>query len=45
MGDDPAIVVISVLPHRDRRLKDTANNIVATKEFVVNLVSEAGAER
>jgi flavin reductase (DIM6/NTAB) family NADH-FMN oxidoreductase RutF len=44
MGHDPAVIVISILPHPDRRFKDTANNIFATKEFVVNLVSEAIAE-
>jgi flavin reductase (DIM6/NTAB) family NADH-FMN oxidoreductase RutF len=45
MGHDPAILAISVLAHPDRRLKDTAANILATKEFAVNLVSEeiAGA--
>jgi hypothetical protein len=30
--------------NREGRLKDTANNIFATKEFVVSLVSEAMAE-
>lgn len=44
MGHDPAVVVVSVLAHPDGRLKDTANNILATKEFVLNLVSEAVAE-
>lgn len=43
MSHDPPIVMLSVLPHAERRLKDTANNILATKEFVVNLVSEAVA--
>jgi flavin reductase (DIM6/NTAB) family NADH-FMN oxidoreductase RutF len=44
MGHDPAVVMVSVLAHPAARLKDTANNILATKEFVVNLVSEALAE-
>jgi flavin reductase (DIM6/NTAB) family NADH-FMN oxidoreductase RutF len=33
-----------VLAHPDGRLKDTADNILATKEFVINLVSEFVAE-
>jgi flavin reductase (DIM6/NTAB) family NADH-FMN oxidoreductase RutF len=41
---DPPIIMISVLPHREGRLKDTATNIFATKEFVVGLVSETLAE-
>jgi flavin reductase (DIM6/NTAB) family NADH-FMN oxidoreductase RutF len=44
MGHDPAIAVVSVLARPDGRLKDTATNILATKEFVINLVSEAVAE-
>jgi flavin reductase (DIM6/NTAB) family NADH-FMN oxidoreductase RutF len=44
MGTDPAIVAFAVLPHADARLKDTACNILETKEFVVSLVSEEIAE-
>lgn len=44
MGHDPAILAFSVLAHPDGRFKDTANNIFSTREFVVNLVSEAVAE-
>ncbi len=44
MGHDPAIAMISVLAHPEQRLKDTAANILATKEFVINLVPEALAE-
>ena len=44
MGHEPPIVVISVLPHPAGRLKDTGANILATQEFVVNLVSESMAE-
>ena len=44
MGHDPAVAMISALAHPDGRLKDTATNILATKEFVINLVSETVAE-
>lgn len=44
MGHDPAVAMISVLAHPEQRLKDTASNILATKEFVLNLVSESIAE-
>jgi flavin reductase (DIM6/NTAB) family NADH-FMN oxidoreductase RutF len=44
VSHDPPILMISVLPHPEGRLKDTANNIFATKEFVVGLVSETVAE-
>src|ERR1035437_1102670 len=44
MGHDPAVAMVSVLAHPEARLKDTANNILATKEFVINLVSETVAE-
>ena len=44
MGHDPAVAMFSVLAHPEGRLKDTASNILATKEFVINLVSEAVAE-
>jgi len=44
MGHDPAVVMLSVLAHPDQRLKDTARNILTTKEFVINLVSEQIAE-
>lgn len=44
MGHDPAVAMISVLAHPEKRLKDTATNILATKEFVINLVSEPLAE-
>ena len=37
-------VMIAVLPHPERRLKDTAANIFATREFVVNLVPRLMAE-
>jgi flavin reductase (DIM6/NTAB) family NADH-FMN oxidoreductase RutF len=44
MGIDPPVVAVGLLPTPDGRLKDTANNIQATGEFVVNLVSEDLAE-
>lgn len=44
MGHDPAVAVISVLAHPEARLKDTAKYILATKEFVINLVSEGLAK-
>jgi len=44
MGHDPAIAMVSVLAHPEARMKDTANNILATGEFVLNLVSEDLAE-
>lgn len=44
MGHEPPIVVFSVLPHPTGRMKDTGENVMATEEFVVNLVSEDMAE-
>jgi flavin reductase (DIM6/NTAB) family NADH-FMN oxidoreductase RutF len=44
IGHDPPLLMVSVLPHPNQRLKDTANNILATKEFAVSLVSESLAE-
>ncbi len=44
MGNDPPIVVVGVQAHNENRLKDTGQNILATSEFVVHLVSEATAE-
>jgi flavin reductase (DIM6/NTAB) family NADH-FMN oxidoreductase RutF len=40
VGSDPLIVMISVARHDDGSLKDTGRNILATGEFVVNMVSE-----
>jgi len=40
MGHEPPIVAVSVLPHPEQRMKDTGANILATEEFVINLVSE-----
>jgi flavin reductase (DIM6/NTAB) family NADH-FMN oxidoreductase RutF len=44
MGDDPPTVALGLLAHGQSRLKDTASNIRATGEFVINLVDEAHAE-
>jgi flavin reductase (DIM6/NTAB) family NADH-FMN oxidoreductase RutF len=44
MGHDPAVAMASVLAHPQSRLKDTGHNILATKEFVINLVSETVAQ-
>lgn len=44
MGDDPLTIVLGLLAHGEGRFKDTANNVCATGEFVVNLVDEAHGE-
>lgn len=43
-ADDPPLVVIGIGGRADGGLKDTARNIEATGEFVVNMVDEAIAE-
>lgn len=40
MGIEPPVVAFTVLPSPDGRIKDTGRNILETREFVVNLVSE-----
>lgn len=40
MGVDPPIIVIGVQSHPEKRFKDTAQNILNSTEFVVNLVTE-----
>ena len=44
MGDDPPIIALGFMPRDDNSLKDTADNIVTTREFVVNLVTEDQVE-
>lgn len=44
IGHEPPLVAVSVLPHPDRRLKDTGANILARNQFVLNMVSEGIAE-
>jgi flavin reductase (DIM6/NTAB) family NADH-FMN oxidoreductase RutF len=43
VGDNPPMIVLGLVKNNGA-LKDTATNILATGEFVVNLVSEADAE-
>ena len=43
-GDTPPIIALGLQRRPERTLKDTAANIHATGEFVVNLVDEALAE-
>jgi len=46
VGDDPPMLVHGLLKHHVHHgLKNTASNIVATGEYVVNLVCEDDAER
>lgn len=40
LGASPPLVVLGAMRQSDGQLKDTARNIVATGEFVINLVSE-----
>jgi flavin reductase (DIM6/NTAB) family NADH-FMN oxidoreductase RutF len=44
VSHDPPVLMIAILPHPEGRLKDTAVNIFATREFVVNLVPRSMAE-
>jgi flavin reductase (DIM6/NTAB) family NADH-FMN oxidoreductase RutF len=44
MGKDPPVLALGIQPKADGRLKDTARNILDTREFVVNLVPESAAE-
>lgn len=43
-GTEPPLVTVTVLPTPDGRMKDTGTNILHSKEFVINLVSEDLAE-
>ena len=45
LGEEPPIVMISINRLQDGQLKDTAANIVRTKEFVVHIADEAMAEQ
>jgi flavin reductase (DIM6/NTAB) family NADH-FMN oxidoreductase RutF len=46
VGTEPPLIVLGLLKEpKKRTLKNTASNIVATGEFVVNLVCEADAEK
>jgi flavin reductase (DIM6/NTAB) family NADH-FMN oxidoreductase RutF len=44
MGSSPPLIVLGTMRQGDGRLKDTAQNILDTREFVVNLVSETSLE-
>jgi flavin reductase (DIM6/NTAB) family NADH-FMN oxidoreductase RutF len=44
LGDSPPTLSVGMLAHGKTRLKDTAANVRATGEFVVNLVDEANAQ-
>ncbi|WP_157219934.1 flavin reductase family protein [Flavisphingomonas formosensis] len=44
LGDAPPTIALGLLAHGEARMKDTANNIRTTGEFVVNLVDEAHGE-
>jgi flavin reductase (DIM6/NTAB) family NADH-FMN oxidoreductase RutF len=44
MGHEPPTVAIGLLRNADGGYKDTAENILATGEFVINLVSESMAD-
>jgi flavin reductase (DIM6/NTAB) family NADH-FMN oxidoreductase RutF len=43
MSKDPALLAVGIMADGDR-LKDTARNILDTREFVINLVPRAAAE-
>lgn len=40
MGSAPPVIVLGFQPNQDGGQKDTPNNILSTKEFVVNIVDE-----
>ena len=45
MGSEPPVVVLGFEPKGDGTQKDTPNNILATNEFVVNIVNEPLAQQ
>ena len=45
VGDDPPLIMISADARTDGEMKHTVRNILANKQFVVNLVDEAIAEK
>ena len=40
VGAEPPVIILGFMPNPDGSQKDTPNNIMETKEFVVNLVDE-----
>ncbi len=45
LGEDPPILIISADAHPSGKMKDTVDNIITKKQFVVNLVDEDIAEK
>ena len=45
VGEDPPILMLSINRLTDGRLKDTASNILASREFVVHLTDESMAQQ
>ena len=45
LGEDPPILMLSINRLTDGRLKDTAANILASREFVVHITDAAMAEK
>ena len=45
LGEEPPLLMISVNKLRDGHLKHTAENIIATREFVVHIADEPMAEQ
>ena len=43
MSKEPALLAVGIMSDTDGSLKDTASNILETREFVVNLVPRAAA--
>ena len=44
MSKDPALLAVGIMADGDNSMKDTARNILDTREFVVNLVPRPAAE-
>jgi len=44
LGDDPPLMIISVDDRDGGRMKDTARNVLDSREFVVNMVDEPALE-
>jgi flavin reductase (DIM6/NTAB) family NADH-FMN oxidoreductase RutF len=44
LSRDPALLAIGIMPNGDGSMKDTARNILDTREFVVNLVPRVAAQ-
>lgn len=44
MSKEPALLAVGIMPDSDGSIKDTARNILDTREFVVNLVPRSAAD-